>query len=420
MLRRLLSLVSKTSKKKRKREKEVLVKAENDIILTRTLERTPHGRIVGTDESKLTAEDYAEFIDIVRKFEHDQYKVTKVTYVVNSYLSKRYLDLQKEYMEQGIPIEEVLVFHGTVKSIIASIVKYGFKVGGQNGHPIVHGALFGPGIYTSKDGSSPAQFSYDKCIVACLGLPGASGVNHSIPFQHGNWIIFKSAEQLLPCYIIYFERSDKYEPLLLPSQQVNYNRDAEEDDDVKAADIMCEEIPHAQLSQITVKSIQSQIKNILKVQMNSSKSERGWTLDTENLERMDTLIFLLTNFSEKLPLSKDLKKHNLPGVTIEVRFFDGYPAKPPFIRVITPRLLRFQNGGGGHVTAGGGICMELLTTSGWDPRYTIEGLLQIVHMLLSTKNPAARLDKNSPTKVYSFAEAQEAFTRVARTHNWVP
>ena len=39
----------------------------------------------------------------------------------------------------------------------------------------------------------------------------------------------------------------------------------------------------------------------------------------------------------------------------------NYPFAPPFARVILPRF-KFKSG---HVTTGGSICMQLLTTSGW-------------------------------------------------------
>lgn len=54
---------------------------------------------------------------------------------------------------------------------------------------------------------------------------------------------------------------------------------------------------------------------------------------------------------------------------------------PPFIRVVRPRFRGFGQGGGGHVTVGGALCMELLTNSGWSAVSSLESvLLQVVSL----------------------------------------
>jgi len=42
------------------------------------------------------------------------------------------------------------VFHGTAASNVQSICSGGFKVGGQDGHPVVNGVAFGQGVYTDR------------------------------------------------------------------------------------------------------------------------------------------------------------------------------------------------------------------------------------------------------------------------------
>jgi len=61
-------------------------------------------------------------------------------------------------------------------------------------------------------------------------------------------------------------------------------------------------------------------------------------------------------------------------VELEVLFGDDFPASPPFVRVVSPRFA-FHTG---HVTVGGSICMQLLTTSGWDSSFTVEATLVMV------------------------------------------
>ena len=57
-----------------------------------------------------------------------------------------------------------------------------------------------------------------------------------------------------------------------------------------------------------------------------------------------------------------------PVIELEMTFPNEYPMKPPFVRVVRPRF-KFLTG---HITIGGSICMEVLTSSGWSPSNDIE------------------------------------------------
>lgn len=127
----------------------------------------------------------------------------------------------------------------------------------------------------------------------------------------------------------------------------------------------------------------------------------------------------LHSFDPKLPLAKDLKQANMKSVVLELRFPPGFPMSPPFVRVIRPRFLEFANGGGGHVTAGGALCMELLTNSGWLPTASIESVLLQVRMAITNPEPRpARLALNRSRSDYSVVEAVEAYKRACLAHGW--
>lgn len=59
------------------------------------------------------------------------------------------------------------------------------------------------------------------------------------------------------------------------------------------------------------------------------------------------------------PLMQDIKKlkvsENMDHILLHIVFDDKFPYSPPFVRVVKPVI------NGGYVTAGGAICMELLT-----------------------------------------------------------
>ena len=97
----------------------------------------------------------------------------------------------------------------------------------------------------------------------------------------------------------------------------------------------------------------------------------------------------------------------------EVRFGHNFPFSPPFLRIVRPRFA-FHTG---HVTVGGSICMQSLTPSGWIPVRTVESVF--IEILFNMGEGGARLDLSRLGQDYSLEEAEEAFTRVAKQHNWL-
>ncbi|KAH1320809.1 hypothetical protein KXX47_001612 [Aspergillus fumigatus] len=167
------------------------------------------------------------------------------------------------------------------------------------------------------------------------------------------------------------------------------------------------------------KVLQQHLQATLKVQARESLHDLGWYIDPEFITTVYQWIVELHSFDPKLPLAKDLKQANMKSVVLELRFPPGFPMSPPFVRVIRPRFLEFANGGGGHVTAGGALCMELLTNSGWLPTASIESVLLQVRMAITNPEPRpARLALNRSRSDYSVVEAVEAYKRACLAHGW--
>ena len=165
------------------------------------------------------------------------------------------------------------------------------------------------------------------------------------------------------------------------------------------------------------KVLQKQLKEIIKLQLRTNLGhERYWTLDLSRLDDLYTWYFTLSTFDPDIPLSKDLQKFNLDSVHLQVKFGPQHPSTPPFVRVIKPRFMQWMNGGGGHVTAGGSICIDMLTMKGWKKNITVDMVLMVVHQALSDLDPV-------PARVigaqeYGIREAVNAYIRVANTHGW--
>ena len=101
-------------------------------------------------------------------------------------------------------------------------------------------------------------------------------------------------------------------------------------------------------------------------------------------------------------------------VLLELRFPPDYPTHPPFVRVLAPRFVMHT----GHVTVGGSICTELLTSGGWCAGTKVDTLLEVIRVLLV--EGGGRVDMQRAHHTYGYAEARAAFGRVARQHGWSP
>ncbi|KAF0427761.1 Ubiquitin-conjugating enzyme E2 Q [Gigaspora margarita] len=154
----------------------------------------------------------------------------------------------------------------------------------------------------------------------------------------------------------------------------------------------------------------------------TASNDLGFYVKLDQLHSIYQWVVQLKNFDPSIPLAQDMARHNVECIELEVRFAPDYPNLPPYIRVLRPRLLRFMNGGGGHVTAGGSVCMELLTLGnshdrGWYPEYTMEAVLLQVKLALSSLNPPARLDHDW-RRDYNAREAMDGYIRSANLHGW--
>ncbi|TFK72251.1 hypothetical protein BDN72DRAFT_836432 [Pluteus cervinus] len=167
-------------------------------------------------------------------------------------------------------------------------------------------------------------------------------------------------------------------------------------------------------------AVQRELKAMLKEQeVADSLRDLGWYMPEEFIgDNLFQWIVELHSFDPALPVAKDMKAKGVNSLVFEIRFPPAFPNSPPFFRVITPRFLPFIHGGGGHITGGGSICMDLLTADGWLPSYSIAAVLLQIKLAISSLDPRpARLASNW-NQPYTPYEALEGYKRAAATHNW--
>ncbi|KAF1944782.1 hypothetical protein EJ02DRAFT_452121 [Clathrospora elynae] len=166
------------------------------------------------------------------------------------------------------------------------------------------------------------------------------------------------------------------------------------------------------------KRLMKDFKDVIQTQNKDPPHELGWHIDEDKMDNIYQWIVELHSFDPTLPLAKDMKQKSIKSIVLELRFGKDYPMSPPFVRVIRPRFMGFQQGGGGHVTAGGAMCMQLLTNDGWSAVSSIESVLLQVRMAISSLEPRpARLQQGGLAD-YGVGEAVEAYIRACAVHSW--
>ncbi|KAF6224444.1 hypothetical protein HO133_011021 [Letharia lupina] len=176
--------------------------------------------------------------------------------------------------------------------------------------------------------------------------------------------------------------------------------------------------PPSYATSMATKALQRELTATLKVQDTHPAHELGWYIDRELINNVYQWIVELHSFESHLPLAEDMKSKGIKSVVMEIRFGKNYPMSPPFVRVLRPRFLSFMSGGGGHVTAGGALCMELLTNSGWSAVSNIESVLLQVRLAMSSTDPKPARLEPGVVRDYQVGEAVEAFVRACHTHGW--
>jgi len=167
------------------------------------------------------------------------------------------------------------------------------------------------------------------------------------------------------------------------------------------------------------KALQREMKAMIKLQNSVPASEipdLGWHLCMDALNNVYQWIVELHSFDLTIPFAREMQAKKLNSIVVELRFGPSFPYSPPFVRVIRPRFIPFSQGGGGHVTAGGALCMELLTNDGWSAASTIEAVLLQVHMALCNLEPYPAKLTAGAVSDYGAGEALQAYKRACMMH----
>ena len=132
--------------------------------------------------------------------------------------------------------------------------------------------------------------------------------------------------------------------------------------------------------------------------MNKDTLETGFLLEPAVEDQIDSWKIRLFQFDEDSMLAKDLMVLGLDSVELEMSFPEQYPFSPPFVRVVRPRFKR-QTG----FVMNGALCMELLTSDGWNPVNDIESVIVSIRSLLVVGEGRLEAASNLPAAQYQAA-----------------
>jgi len=111
--------------------------------------------------------------------------------------------------------------------------------------------------------------------------------------------------------------------------------------------------------------------------MTVDTAEAGFSVESASENSMDKWTIRLFAFDKDSNLHEDMLVLGLDHIELEMSFPDQYPFEPPFVRVVRPRFKKNT----GFVMSGA-LCMELLTSDGWNPVNDIESVIVSIRSLL--------------------------------------
>ena len=125
-----------------------------------------------------------------------------------------------------------------------------------------------------------------------------------------------------------------------------------------------------------------------------------------------TVKFYVDNFKDSKILLEQMKSKNIDYITVEIILNDKFPFEPPFLRVVKPIFKQLT----GHITLGGSICHEILSSTGWTATTKLLQLLEFIVVEINQGKP--ELDMETRKTEYGLEEAKQAYSRMLSSHGW--
>ena len=327
--------------------------------------------------------------DIVSKF-----KLKRLNKEIYQFKLNYGKDIEQHFSENVIQL-----FHGTSFECVRPIMCSGIR--NCSGTKLqTTGAVYGNGIYLSDDLNLSLSYSRTQGTRRVVFIYDV--INNPQWKKSHNIFVVDDENALLLRFILVLNDSINVTPEIIES----LNRK------LKSGSIKAFEVKKVRDTQIAMSKTYS--KRLMVEYQRAMKSDPAVTGFSIELVDPDSLYVwkLKVHRVDNEKLQGQMTEFNIPFIEIEITFPAEYPIKPPFIRIVHPHFRTMT----GHITAGGSLCMEALSTSGWVPSTSVEALIIQIRSVLS--DGGAEIDASNFNKKYTMEEAREAFARAMKIHNW--
>jgi ubiquitin-conjugating enzyme E2 Q len=353
------------------------------------------------EKCKLIFQDYSSPATSTLAQGTSRYKQFKMTYTP---------DIESRFSSSDESKKTVLRFHGTPAENIMPILATGLRNCSKNDDLRLNGAVHGDGIYLSDS----AEFSLSYCRSDYAGSGGAGSSMAMLVYEvldDPKW--FKTHN----IYVVDDESALILRYIIVISDY-NYSKDSHvftkltsvmRCDTLKDAEAKKEKAKMAVMHKAYNKRLMIEFRQLMK----KSVAELGFSVKLAEEGNLRVWMICIPSTGLNNPtLEAQMQKLAIPFLELEISFPEGYPIEPPFPRVIYPRFQSLT----GHITAGGSICMEAISKSGWVPTTNMESLITQIKLVLAEGD--AMIDETNACQRYEMAEAKQAFQRAMATHKW--
>jgi ubiquitin-conjugating enzyme E2 Q len=321
-----------------------------------------------------------------------RYKQFKMTYA--PYIEARLKDRKT-----------VFLFHGTPTENIVPIIATGLRNCSRNDELRLNGAAHGEGIYLSN--SAEFSLGYCRVVSSTLAMLVYEVIDDPKWFKTANIYVVDDESALVLRYVIVITNyNSSLDGFVFKKLTSTMKGEA-----LREAEAKKENAKMAVMNKAFNKRLMIEYKKL----MCKPADELGFIVRLAEEGNLRVWTVCITGGKGCLgnpELEAQMARLGIPFLELEISFPEGYPIDPPFPRVVYPRFKSLT----GHITAGGSICMEAISKSGWVPTTNMEAL--IIQIKLALVDGKAHLDESHIGMRYNAAEAKEAFERAMAKHGW--
>lgn len=313
------------------------------------------------------------------------------------------LDVESGFAEKVKDSGNIFLFHGSGFGNWYSLCRNGVKNMSHTKY-MSTGAAYGNGIYLSDNLSTSHGYTNpkyscktNKKIVAVFEVLG-DGSNYK---KSSNIFVCPHDDRLIMRYLLVFPNSTGhygYNHLLIQHLDAKFGKHIKKDNQAR------EKVK----SSLKATRLTNEYKKLCR---DIENGKLKFEIEIPDESQFNIWHIHLYNVEANKELMAEMKQRGVKRITFEFTF-EQYPIKPPFVRVLHPRFMQRT----AHVTIGGSICTELLT-SGWRPTFSVESILIYIESIMAEGE--GRLHETDWDRSYTMAEAREAFMRIGKMYGWI-